>query len=398
MELASLDPTDPDFIQDPYPFYAALRQDSPVSLLPSGMLALARRDDIEAVLKDPRFGQDATGETMAGPVFEPSMVFLRHWMLFRDPPAHTRLRGAVIKAFTARRVADMRDQIRANVDALIDAVAPLGRMDIVTDFARPLPFRVICEMIGIPEEDRPMLRGIVNTTKRALDPLPLTRKQTRESNEAVAEMAALFARLFAERRREPRDDLISALVLAADREHDMTDDEIVANIGLLFSAGYETTMNLIGNGLLALHRNPAQLARLRADASLMPNAIEEMLRYEAPVQITRRVASESVELHGHQVERGEKIVLLLGSANRDARHYAEPDSFDVARPDIRHLAFGGGIHFCLGAQLGRLEASIAFSRLFERLPDLVLPETENLEWHPTFTLRGLVSLEARWRV
>ena len=395
MTIPTFDPSDDGFLADPYPTYAALRRDAPLSLMPSGILALSRHADVIAMLKDPRFGFDVERAT-AAPSLEPIALMIGRWMLFRDPPTHTRLRGAVTRAFTARRVDDMKPRIEDSVDHLIDKVQAQGRMDVIAEFARPVPSIVICDMVGIPETDRDELIDSVLVALRSIDPLPMTRKQTRACNEATLVMHDILTRLLAERRRDPQPDLLTALLEVGTGEDGLTDDEIIANVVLLFAAGYETTTNLIGNGLLALHRNPGELARLQQEPALILPALEELLRYDAPVQIAARRALQTVEICGERIEQGEKIAGLLGSANHDETVYDEPGRLDVTRNGIRHASFGGGIHYCMGAQLGRAEAEIAFRRLFARLPGLYLPEREHPAWRDTTTLRGLVSLEARW--
>ena len=395
MTLPTFDPSDDGFLADPYPTYAALRRDAPLSLMPSGILALARYADVTAMLKDPRFGFDVE-RTVAAPSLEPIALMIGRWMLFRDPPTHTRLRGAVTRAFTARRVEEMKPRIEASVDALIDRVEAEGRMDVIADFARPVPSIVICDMVGIPEPDRDPLIQSVLVALRSIDPLPMTHKQKLSCNEATLLMHDILTRLLAERRREPQPDLLTALLDVGTGENGLTDDEIIANIVLLFAAGYETTTNLIGNGLLALHRNPHELDRLKQEPAQILPALEELLRYDAPVQIAARRALETVEIHGERIEKGEKIAGLLGSANHDETVYDDPGRLDVTRGGIRHASFGGGIHYCMGAQLGRTEAEIAFRRLFARLPNLHLPQQDRPAWRDTTTLRGLVQLEARW--
>ena len=395
MTIPTFDPRDDAFLADPYPTYAQLRAEAPLSLMPSGILAVSRYADVTSMLKDPRFGFDIE-RTTAAPSLEPISMMIGRWMLFRDPPTHTRLRGAVTRAFTLRRVDYMKPRIEASVDALIDRVAERGRMDVIADFARPVPSIVICDMVGIPEGDRDPLIDSVLIALRSIDPLPMTRKQTRACNEATVLMHDILSRLLAERRRDPQPDLLTALLQVGTGEDGLTDDEIIANVVLLFAAGYETTTNLIGNGLLALHRNQDQLALLQQDPSKIAPAIEELLRYDAPVQIAARRALETVEIHGERIEAGEKIAGLLGSANHDATVYENPGRLDIARTGIRHASFGGGIHYCMGAQLGRAEAEIAFRRLFARLPGLHLPDQDRPEWRDTTTLRGLVALEARW--
>ena len=393
-------PLSPDFIRDPYPTYRRLREAAPVYRTAFGPYLATRYADVAAVLRDKRFGKDFEARIIrrhGEKVFdEPIYDSVRRWMLERDPPDHTRLRGLVVKAFTARTVEDMRPRIQAIVDATLDRVAPEGRMDVIRDFAYPLPVTVICEMLGIPEEDREQFRRTDGVGGRLLDPVPLTRAEIDIANASHLKQAAYFHSLFEKRRREPGDDLITLLVQAEEAGNKLSEAELTANIMLLFGAGHETTVNLIGNGLLALHRNPDQLELLKRDPSLMPNAIEELLRYDSSVQLTGRAALEDVEIGGVMIEKGEGIMCLLGAANRDPDVFPDPDRLDVTRPNIRPLSFGGGIHFCLGAQLARIEAEIALNSLLARLPKLKLETLEEPAWRPTFVLRGLTSLPASW--
>jgi cytochrome P450 len=315
----------------------------------------------------------------------------------RYPPDHTRLRGLVVKAFTARRVEDMRPKIQAIVDDSIDRVIGQGRMDLISDFAFRLPVIVICDMLGIPETDREIFFKRERTGGRLLDPVPLSRAEIDEANAAHANSEAYFQRLFDLRRREPGDDLTTQLVQAEEAGSKLSNEELTANIILLFGAGHETTVNLIGNALLALHRNPDQLELLKSNLSLMPNAIEEFLRYDSSVQLTYHVAMEDVEIGGVKIPQGDNVMCLLGSANHDPAVYPDhPDRLDITRPNVRPLSFGGGIHFCLGAQLARLEAEVALTTLLRRIPNLRIDDVENPKWRPTFVLRGLKELPASW--
>lgn len=397
-----LDLTDPRFLADPYPFYRLLRERAPVWRSPTGLWVLTRHADVAAVLKDPRFGHDFENK-LSDPrsrddlLDEPVFRGLRLSMLVRDPPDHTRLRGLVAKAFTARRLEEMRPKIAALVETLLDAVEPRGAMDVIADFARPLPVLVICDLLGIPEADRPRFLGGYRVSGRALDPTPMTREELDEVNAIAVRNRGYFEDLFERRRDADGDDLISALLHVRD-EHDgrLTHDELASNIGLLFGAGHETTTHLIGNGLLALHRNPDQWGKLVAEPALAGNAVEELLRFDSSVQLTSRKAFEDVALDGTIVRRGESVMCLLGAANRDPEVYADPDRLDITRAGVRALSFGGGIHHCLGAQLARIEGEITFRRLAERLPKLALEDTEHPTWKPTITLRGLTRLPARW--
>lgn len=394
-------PLSPDFIRDPYPSYDKLRTHAPVLHLPAlnGYL-VSRNADAALVLRDKRFGKDyVTRITRRWPeaLNEPVYRAMGRLMVTQDPPDHTRLRGLVVKAFTARRVEDMRPKIQAIVDDSIDRVIGQGRMDLISDFAFRLPVIVICDMLGIPETDREIFFKRERTGGRLLDPVPLSRAEIDEANAAHANSEAYFQRLFDLRRREPGDDLTTQLVQAEEAGSKLSNEELTANIILLFGAGHETTVNLIGNALLALHRNPDQLELLKSNLSLMPNAIEEFLRYDSSVQFTYHVAMEDVEIGGVKIPQGDNVMCLLGSANHDPAVYPDhPDRLDITRPNVRPLSFGGGIHFCLGAQLARLEAEVALTTLLRRIPNLRIDDVENPKWRPTFVLRGLKELPASW--
>jgi cytochrome P450 len=396
------DPLSPEYIRDPYPFYERLRSTDPIHLTEHHAYLASRHAEVSLVLRDKRFGKDFVERTVRryGPKIMEEPVFrsMSHWMLQQDPPDHTRLRGLVVKAFTARRVEDMRPRIQQIVDQTIDAVIDSGHMDLIEDFAFRLPVTIICDMLGIPEEHREAFYKGSRDGGRILEPVPMTAQEIAQANAGNALARMYFEQLFELRRREPGDDLTTQLVQAEEDGSKLTNEELTANIILLFGAGHETTVNLIGNGLLALHRNPEQLALLKSNPSLVTNAIEEFLRYDSSVQLTSRVALEDIDdLGGKKIPRGESVLCLLGSANRDPAAYPDhPDRLDITRPNVRPLSFGGGIHHCLGAQLARIEAEIAISTLLRRLPELRLDDADNPEWRPTFVLRGLKRLPASW--
>lgn len=387
----------PVFRANPYPAYQFLRDAAPMWRLPTGEWLVSTHAACTSVLKDPRMGHGNQGQLTPEQEAEPAVASLMRTMLLLDPPAHTRLRGLVVQAFTARRVEALRARIEAIVDTLIDAVEPDGGMDIVRDFAHKLPVTVICDMLGIPEQDRDYFLNESRVSGRILDPVPLTREELDEAAAAFTRSRDYFTGLFAYRRANPGDDLTTALLNARDADDRLTDDEVLDNISLLFGAGHETTANLIGNGLLALHRNPEQLEKLKANPSLLPNAVEELLRYDSPVQLTGRTALADQDVLGQPVAKGEGVIALIAAGNHDPAAYAgDPETLDVARPGVRAISFGGGIHTCLGAQLARIEGEIAFRSLLARLPDLRLVDTENVRWKPTVTLRGVVALPAVW--
>ena len=394
-------PWSPDFIADPYPFYRRLREADPMHVSPLGFRVASRHADVAAILRDRRFGKDFIGRMTrrSGPEIlnEPVYRSISHWMLQLDPPDHGRLRSLVVRAFTAHRVEDMRPRIQQIVDEIIDRFEPQGRIDLIADFAFRLPVTVICDMLGIPEEHREVFFAGSRTGGRLLDLAPLSRAEIDEQNSYNLAMAAYFHRLFELRRREPGNDLTTHLVQAEEDGNTLTNEELTANVILLFGAGHETTVNLIGNGLLALYRYPDQLHLLKSDLSLMADAIEELLRYDSSVQVTGRTTLEYVEeIGGISLEKGQSVICLLGSANRDPEVYPDPDRLDISRRDVRPFSFGGGIHYCVGAQLARIEAEIAVATLLRRLPNLQLDDIENPDWRQTFVLRGLNKLPASW--
>ena len=402
--MVAFNPRDPAFIANPYPAYHALRETTPVWRSPFGRTFLTRYEDSSLLLRDRRLGKDySEPEALIrrfGPTAmdEPAVVELSHMMLMKDPPDHTRLRGLVSKVFTARKMEDMRAGIQAITDRLLDKVAKQGEMDAIRDLAFPLPMLVICELLGIPEEDRARFVNATASGAALLNPVPPTRAELDQANEGTLASGAYFESLFALRRKEPRDDLLSLLVQAEEEGERLSPEELRANVSLLFAAGHETTVNLIGNGLWSLHTHPTQWAALRDDPSLIPNAIEEILRYECPVQAVARTVAEPIAFGDIEFQKGELVVALIGAANRDPSVFPDPDRLDVTRERLRPLSFGGGIHFCIGAQLARIEAEAVFSTLLRRMPDLTLPQRDTPQWRESFTLRGLTTLPATWTV
>lgn len=392
---------DPAVRADPYPLYASLRESSPVLSLMPGVWAAFRHADCAHVLRDGHFGRDFEGHISprspaAAPLDSFAVQGLARMMLTRDPPDHTRLRGLVVRAFTARRVEELRPRIEQIVDDLLDAVEPEGEMDLIGAFAHRLPVIVICDMLGVPEADRGRFLGDYRVGTRLLDPVPLSPEEIAEADSRALEMRDYWESLFDRRAADPGDDLISALMAVEDADDGrLTRDEMAANINLLFAAGHETTTNLLGNGMIALARFPAEWARLVDDPGLAANAAEELLRYDSPVQLTGRKVFEDTELGGQALKRGEQITCLIGAANRDPAIYADPEALDITRKGIKLLSFGGGIHFCLGAQLARTEAEIALRRLAQRLPGITI-DPSAVEWRTSITLRGAKAIRASW--
>jgi len=378
----------PEFHANPYPFYHRLRATDPVHRTPMGLWVLTRYDDVVSVLKDPRFGREEFAQTLANVYGEGARS-----MLFRDPPDHTRLRGLVSQAFTPRMIERMRSHIQEIVDRLLDRVQNANRMDVIADLAYPLPVTVICEMLGVPTDAHSGIRQWSADLARSVDAIGMPTDEEVVTRGRAAQQAMLdyFRDLISERRQTPRDDLLSLLIAAEEQGDRLSEGELLITCILLFVAGHETTVNLIGNGLLALLNHPDELAKLRGDLRLLPGAVEELLRYDSPVQRTGRITNTDVELDGRKIAKGSLVVTAIGAANRDPAHFPDPDRLDITRRDNRHIAFGFGIHFCLGAPLARLEGQIAIGTLLRRMPGLGLA-TSTLEWRESSTLRGLKNL------
>jgi cytochrome P450 len=383
----------PEFHADPYPFYRRLREQAPVHQTPMGFWVLTRYEDCVTVLRDPRFGREEFQQMLSSVYGGEESDRLPRSMLFRDPPDHTRLRGLVSKAFTPRTIEQLRGHIQEIVDRLVGRALAQGGMDVIEDLAYPLPVTVICEMLGVPVNDHASIRGWSSDIARSLDAIGLRVDESIVERGRVARraLADYFRALVPERRARPRADLLSGLLAAEEQGDKLSEPEVIAMCLLLFIAGHETTVNLIGNGTLALLRHPEQLARLQAEPGLVPNAIEELLRYDSPVQRTARITTEDVEIAGHAIAKGVMVVTALGAANRDPAQFPEPDRLDVARKDPRHISFGYGIHFCLGAPLARVEGQLALGTLLRRAPGLTLAEPSP-EWRESSVLRGLKQL------
>lgn len=387
----------PEIFANPYPIYRQLRSFDPVHWEPSfNSWIITSYADVLSVLRDPRFGAERSPSieqlTEWGiPETYPLFQMLHRMMLMQDPPNHTRLRGLVNKAFTPRVVEGMRSRIQQLVDELLDKVEPAGRMDVIRDLAVPLPTVVIAIMLGVPHEDRDQLKKWSSDFAVFIGAFSIPADELMRIQQSMAEFMEYFRGKIAEARKNPKDDLLSAMAHAEEQGDMLSEDELLANCVLLLAAGHETTTNLIGNGTLALLRNPDQKEKLQADPSLIVSAVEELLRYDSPVQLTGRVTKEEVELGGKRIGKGQEALVIMGAANRDPERFPDPDRLDITRQDNRHLSFGQGPHFCLGAPLARLEGQIAISTLLRRMPNLRL-ETEELRWQQTQALHGLKAL------
>ena len=391
----------PEVIADPYPMYRQLQQMQPVlHLEDANLLVLTRYEDVQTTLRDKKLGHDNfAGLSEAEKTKQLSNASIRNLMqtmLLMNPPDHTRLRSLVVKAFDARRVEAMRERIRAIAHKLIDGFIEQGQGDLRALFNHPLPVIVICDMLGIPEADQAEFVKGTRISGRLIDPTPMTDAELADANANTSESQAYFDALCEDRRQHPQDDLATALVQSETDDGKLSREELTANIGLLFAAGHETTVNLLGNAMLALYRNRDQLALLKSDPTLYPNAVEEFLRFDSSVQLSGRNAMEDTEVAGVKLPKGRAIITMLGAANRDPAVYEDPDALDITRERNKPVSFGGGIHLCLGAQLARIEAQEALKVLFERLPNLELTNVENPNWRQTITLRGVTELPATW--
>jgi cytochrome P450 len=390
------DPRMPEFRLNPYPFYAQLQTHAPVFFWDTwNMVFLSRYDDCAALLRDDRLMRQGIGEPIPPPIQQkPLFDMMGNWMLLLDPPDHTRLRSLVHKAFTPRMVAQLRSSIQQLTDDLLDSteqkVRAEGAADLMQAFAYPLPVAVICALLGVPPAEYVQFHGWSDAIARSLDLTEDPDVYDRAAGAAAA-LTDYLEGLLAQRRATPENDLISALVSLELEGDKLTKAELFATCALLLIAGHETTVNLIGNGTLALLQHPEQWRLLQEQPDLAATAVEELLRYDSPVQMTARVAHATFDFHGHTIRRGQEVAFLLGAANRDPTRFPRPDRLDITRGDSRHLSFGGGIHYCLGAPLARMEGEIAFATLARRLPALRLA-TDTITHRDNFLLRGLSTL------
>lgn len=383
----------PELRSDPYSHYLKLRSEDPVHRSSMGIWFISRYSDAEAILRDRHLGRNfdlfLDEQMQQGPLRELYTSIL----LYKDPPSHTRLRSLVSGAFSGQVVDQMRPTIQQLATDLLDQAEAAGHLDVINDFGFHLPVIVICQLLGVPSADRDLFSGWSRTLSASLE-LVLTPGIVQRGNEAARESSAYLHELIDERRRRPGDDLLSRLIFVAENGQRLNEDEIIGTCMFLFGAGHETSMGLIGNAALSLIRHPNELRKLTLDPSLIGSAMEECLRYDSPVQIAGRVVTQEVEIGGRTLEPGEVVAVLLGAANRDPARFAKPDELDVEREGNAPLSFGGGIHYCLGAKLGRVEAEIALTALLHRFPSLQ-PETEDLEWRDTVVLRSLKRLPIR---
>lgn len=392
-------PFDKQFHANPYPTYHRLRSEDPVHrFFLGGDWVLTRYADVKLVLRSGRVRSHDLSESIQkknqylqdkGKNLNALVDISNKFLFYMNPPDHTRLRGLVVKAFSPTVVERMRPRIQEIVNDLLDQVRNKGTMDVIADLAGPLPVTVIGKMLGIPKEAQDQLHQWSNVSSRILD-YP-TLKEYEVFSEVIENFQEYLRHLITEREKDPQEDVISALIAAREQGSRLSQEEILATCMLLFATGEETTVNTIGNGILALLSHPEQMEMLIREPTIIQNAVEEILRYDSPVQMTRRIAIDNIEIGNQTIQAGEKIILCLGSANRDPAQFPNPEQLNLNRCENDHLAFGDGIHYCLGAALARTQAQIAINTLVQQFPDLKLA-SDKLEWRKNMSLRGLKTL------
>lgn len=402
--MVQFDLNSAEFLANPYPVYDQMRSHDPIYWSEQNSYwMLTRYADIVSLIPNEQLSSNriaAHADRMPSATkeqFRPFFTAVSSWMLMVDPPDHTRLRGLVNKAFTPGVVANMQSLIQELVDDMLARAQEQGRMDVITDLANPLPAMVIAELLGVPRTDQQKFKQWSDDITKALSGIDGARSKEELfslygiAQKSITQLSSYFKERVNELRLHPRENLLSALARAEEQGDRLTEDELFANCVLLMMAGHETTTNLIANGILALLRNPEQKEALARNPDLVVSAVEELLRYDSPVQKMARIALADIDVGGKQIKQGDLVCFCFGAANRDPEQFPLPQQLDIARKPNRHLAFGHGLHYCVGAALARLEGQIAFNTVLRRLPELRL-ETENLEWHRNFTLRGLKSL------
>ncbi|MGD1094672.1 MAG: cytochrome P450 [Bryobacteraceae bacterium] len=394
-ELSLYQLLDPEVLANPYPLYRRLRTEDPVHWDPFlSAWVVTRYQDVVHVLH--HFSADRTPTpdqltAMGLSSMTPIAAVMVKQMLFLDAPAHTRLRSLASAAFTPGRVEVLRSHIQDIVDQLLDAIAPAGKMDVIADLAYPLPAIVTAEMLGVPVGDRHQLKRWSEDFAEMLGNFQHNPDRVPRVLRSVEEMTAYFHARIREFRKHPHPGLIHSLMTTEVQGERLTDEEVVANTIVTMVGGQETTTNLIGNGILTLLRNPGEMQRLRDDLSLVPSAVEELLRYESPSQHTARLAPEDLELGGRRIRKRQAVIAVMAAGNRDPEQFADPDRLDVGRNDRRHLAFGWAAHFCFGAALARIEGQVAFEAILRKLPEMTLDPVP-LVWRENLGLRGLTAL------
>ncbi|CAL9526336.1 Cytochrome P450 monooxygenase PikC [Streptomyces sp. enrichment culture] len=394
----AFDPWDPAFVADPYPAYAELRERGRVHFFePTNQWLVPHHADVSALLRDRRLGRmylhrfshEEFGRTAPPPEHEPFHTLNDHGMLDLEPPDHTRIRRLVSKAFTPRTVERLKPYVRGLAGDLVAALVEAGGGDLLRDVAEPLPVAVIAEMLGIPESDRAPLRPWSADICGMYELNPSEEAAARAVRASV-EFSDYLRELIARRRKAPGDDLVSGLIAAHDEDDRLTEQEMISTCVLLLNAGHEATVNATVNGWWALFRNPDQLAALRADPSLVPSAVEELMRYDTPLQLFERWVLDEIEIDGRVIPRGAEIAMLFGSANHDPAVFTDPARLDLTRRDNPHISFSAGVHYCIGAPLARIELAASMTALLEKAPTLRLAAEPKRK--PNFVIRGLEGL------
>lgn len=401
---AKYDLMSPSFFANPYPVFHRMRAEDPVYWHPDMRIwVLTRYADIQMTARDPRFSAERIGQLATGiseamkPKFEVVARFLSHWIVSMDPPRHTAIRALVAKAFSPQVIEGMRPVVQGLVDEMIDTVAPSGQMDIIRDLSFPMPANVIGRMLGVPSSDIDMFKQWTSDIFFLLGAGMGTDEAIEAGHRGVTHLNAYFKDRIAERRRSPTDDLLSRLVQAEEQGAFLTEEELVSTCALLLVGGHETTTHFIGNAVLALLQHPEEMQKLRERPELMEGAVEELLRHDGSAFMVGRRALEDVELGGMTIKANDFTIGFTQAGNRDPAVFEDPDRLDLTRKGVRSLTFGYGIHFCIGAALARLEASIALDAILRRLPGLRLA-TETLDWLPSIAVRGLTSLPVAFQV
>ena len=395
LSTTPVDLRNPLFVSNPHQAYEALRAQGAVHRDTMGLWLLVNHADCKAVMQDAKISRDprqwknyaAIRPYLAESVLEKTV---ERFMLFNDAPMHTRIRRLVSAAFTPAAMRLIEQQVRETAASMVAALSHDRPFDLLADFAQVFPIRVIADMLGLAPEDLVQTRAWSDAISLVVEPAA-TRSLKEKSNQAAIEMTQYLRAQVARRRRQRGNTVLDMLLTAQDESGDLADDELIANLMLMFMAGHETTTNLLGNGMLTLLRHPDQLVRLRANPQLMPSAVEEMLRFESPANVVARVTRTPIHAGGVDIPEGELLYCLTGAANRDPKVFANPQQFDIGRTPNPHLSFGGGVHYCIGAPLARLEAAVAFEALLSRFPDLQLAQTE-VQWRALINLRGLTAL------
>jgi len=392
------DPYAPDFVEDPYPTYRRLRAETPVAYEPEWDLTFfARHEDVWGILRDKRFGRDALHRLDESQLSRPAMPreyplwcrMIRGSFIDIEPPEHTRLRGLVAKAFSRRSSESYRRRLEVTADRLLDVALADGGMEAISRYAIPIPLEMISDLMGIEESDRPSLLEWSHAIVKLFD-YNATQEDGAAAEAATADFVEYLRPIISRRRTHPGDDLVSAMLQVDDDGDTLDEDDIVATSILTLNAGHEATVHAIGNGMLALARSPEQYRALRADPGLAKLAVDELLRFDTPLQMFERWVLEDLEWNGHHLEAGTKVGLLFGSANRDPGRFREPEVLDLSRPDVRHhVSFGGGTHYCVGAPLAKVELEVAFRALAERVPSLVVDEAADFDRLESLVFRGV---------